>query len=391
MALSGVPNHQLGYLGGRGIWKNIPMAKSTGTSGESDSWALMWSGSYTDDADGRGFGINAIHIARDGRLTDLGVAAMTPSPSFLATHPSLPVIYAVSEVAGTVSAFRSTDDHALLPLGVPQHAGKAACHVAVDPQGRFVTVACWGDGSVILYELDADGQMVTRFESEMPVDPHGPGSDEPGADPDPHTGAKRQSRAHASLVLDDGRILTTDLGYDLLRFWAYSPGIGLVHDHTVNLPRDSGPRHLVQHSDGRVFVVTEYSISVVTARRSTYALDSPFTVESIVSATAGGVDEGDTAAEIALAPDNRCVYVGIRGSNRIATLAVHGGAVVPIADVPSGGDCPRHHLVRGCFLYVANERSHDVVTFVLDVETGVPVRVIQRLKIGSPTALVLGR
>ena len=33
-----------------------------------------------------------------GELTRLGLAARTPSPSFLAQHPILPVLYAVNEL-----------------------------------------------------------------------------------------------------------------------------------------------------------------------------------------------------------------------------------------------------------------------------------------------------
>ncbi|MEN3271114.1 beta-propeller fold lactonase family protein [Pseudonocardia sp.] len=367
------------------------MADGLGTKSLTDSSELIWSGSYTADADGHGAGINALSVNADGRLMDLEIGVATPSPSFVAIHPSLPVVYAVNEVLGSVSAFRLTHDWKLRPLGESLRAGDAACHIAVDPLGRFVTVACWGDGLVILYELDAEGRTVARFEAERAVDPHPAGSDEPGADPDPHTSMQRQSRAHASLMLDDGRIMTTDLGYDLLRFWTYSPGVGLVGDHTVALPPNSGPRHVVQHPDGRVFVVTEYSIAVVIAERSTDAPNSQFTVRSIVAATAVGAREGDTAAEIALSPSGRYLYVGIRGSDRIATLAIDTERVRAVADVPSGGSGPRHHLVRNGFLHVAHEHSNEVTTFKLDPDTGVPTRVIQRLALGSPTALVLAK
>ena len=65
---------------------------------------LIWTGSYTADSGGRGTGIGAVAAAADGTLRWLGIAAPADSPSFLAVHPSLPVVYAVAEQARTVRA-----------------------------------------------------------------------------------------------------------------------------------------------------------------------------------------------------------------------------------------------------------------------------------------------
>lgn len=331
---------------------------------------LIWTGCYTTDGGGRGTGIGALRAGTDGTLSWLGVAAPAGSPSFLAVHPALDVVYAVGEAAQTVTAYRRSGDFGLEPLGRDWPAGEAACHAAVDPQGRFLVVACWGDGQVLLYELDADGGISARFAAAA------------------STLAGRPSRAHASLMLDDGRVMTTDLGHDLLRVWNYVPAQGLRLDHELALPRDSGPRHLVQHPRGTVLVVTEYSIEVAVVQRSRES--GTFSLAGVVPATAAGALPGDSAAEIALAADGRHAYVGVRGSNRISVLEVdEGGSVVrPVADVPSGGDWPRHHLVRDGWLHVAHERSGDVVTYPLDPESGLPGDAVGRLDVASPTALV---
>ncbi|WP_396125332.1 lactonase family protein [Arthrobacter sp. CJ23] len=338
---------------------------------------LVWTGSYTADSNGNGKGIGALSLGADGHVASLGLATAADSPSFLAIHPELPVVYAVEEHAQTVRAYRPSGASGLDPLGGTWPAGPAACHVAVDPQGRFLVVACWGDGQVVLYELDHDGGITSRHSAAPAVDPYGAG---PG-------GEARPSRAHASLMLPDGRIMTTDLGHDLLRVWRYVPGEGLVADHQVVLPKGSGPRHLTRHSSGTVFVVTEYSIEVATVRPSP---DGTFELAAIGPATAEGAFDGDSAAEIGLSPDGRHAYVGVRGSNRICVLRVteDGTRLEPLADVPSGGNWPRHHLVRAGWLHVAHERSNDVVTFRLHPETGLPEGPISRVETGSPTALL---
>lgn len=331
---------------------------------------LIWTGCYTPDKGGRGEGIGAIRTAPDGTLSWLGLATKADSPSFLAAHPSLPVVYAVGEQGGTVRAYRRSGAFGLVPTGPAWSAGEAACHVAVDPLGRYLTVTCWGDGRVLLYELDDDGGISATF---MAADSSRP---------------DRPSRAHSSLMLADGRVMTTDLGHDLLRIWNYVPGAGLDLDHEVALPRGSGPRHLVQHPGGSVFVVTEYSVEVAVVQQTAAAGD--FRLAGVGPATRAGARPGDAAAEIALAADGRHAYVGVRGSNRLSVLRVDadGSSLQPLADFPSGGDWPRHHLVRSGWLHVAHERSHDVVTFRLDPDSGLPGEPVHRMAVASPTALV---
>lgn len=335
---------------------------------------LIWTGSYTADGGGRGHGVEALAADPEGVLRPLGLAVACDSPSFLAAHPELPVVYAVHEHRGTVRAYRrgGPGGIALEPLDDAWPAGAAACHVAVDPRGRFLVVTCWGDGQVLLYELDHNGAITSRHAAEPSRDPYDAG---------------RPSRAHAALMLTDGRVMTTDLGHDLLRVWDYAPGEGLRLVQEVTLPKDSGPRHLVQHPEGTVFVVTEYSIEVAVVEAGA---DGRLALAAMVPASAKGARDGDAAAEIALSPDGRHAYVGVRGSNRICTLAVANGNITPLGEVPSGGDWPRHHLVNNGWLHAAHERSNDVVTFRLDPETGLPTGPVARLETGSPTALIVG-
>ncbi len=359
--------------------------------------AAIWVGSYTDDFGREGIGIGVLSLDADGVADRLGTAAEVPSPSFIAVHPTLPVVYAVGEHAGTVAAYRRSGPCSLVALGTSWPAGESACHVAVDPAGRFIVVACWGDGRVVLFTLDGDGAIVSRQEAQAATDHH------TGAAP---PGEKRVSRAHASLMLPDGSIMTTDLGFDLVRVWSYVEGRGLMLDHEVVLPLGCGPRHLVRHPSGSILVVTEYSVEVVVLAtqgppmRATdhggrhggrHGGNPPrFSVASIAPATLGGKCAGDFAAEIALSADGNHAYVGVRGSNRISTLRIadDGLSIRPVGDLEGVGNWPRHHLVSGDRLYVAAEHDNEVKTFELDVQTGLPGAMIGRVRVAAPTVLV---
>ena len=148
-------------------------------------------------------GIGALRASPDGTLRWLGVAAAADSPSFLAVHPTLDVVYAVARDGADrpgVPPLRRIRSGARRP-GLARRRRRLPCRRR--PAGPLPCVACWGDGQVLLYELDGDGGISARFAAAASI----------------VTG--RPSRAHASLMLDDGRVMTTDLGHDLLRIWNY--------------------------------------------------------------------------------------------------------------------------------------------------------------------------
>ena len=390
---------------------------------------LLWAGSYTAEFPGRGLGLTPLTHDESGGLAVAGAAHTTASPSFAVAHPSLAVLYTADESRSTVSAF-AVSDAALTSLG-SQPAGPAVCHVAVDPAGGFVAATCWGDGRVLIYPLDGAGRLGSPVLAAPASDPHA------GSRPavDGHTGAAPRSQAHMTLVLDplpDGSrmLATTDLGYDLVRFWAWSPAAvsvgatpapaaagatpappasgvsaaaapgpaaadasargSLTLLGEVVLPLGSGPRHLVRTPDGRLLVVTEYSVEVavleVAVLEPTAAPDAPFRLAQTAPVLADGPAPGDSGAEIALSPDARHVYVGVRGSDLLATLELDGPALRPVAQVPSGGRTPRHHLVDGDRLHIAHQDSDELTTHALSPE-GLPSGIVARLPLGSPTAI----
>ncbi|MGH2861987.1 MAG: lactonase family protein [Solirubrobacteraceae bacterium] len=339
-----------------------------------DRRIALWVGCYTSDMDGEGQGIVALGREANGSLGPLGAPSPVASPSFLALHPSLPVLYAVSEGEQTVGAYRYAAGGSLSALGTAVAAGPYVCHVAADPEGKFLVASCWGDGSVVLVEVEPDGSLGARHAGAASVDPYG---------------QARQSRAHACLMLGNGQAVTTDVGHDLLRFWQFSAGDGLEQLGTERLPVGSGPRHLAQSSRGIVYVVTEYSAEVallypVARGPGRVALE----LQSMLPISPRGALPGDAAAEVCLDADERHLYVGVRGSNRICTLQVHAdGTTTPLEEVDCGGLWPRHHCVDQQRLIVALERSNAIAIFSLQPDgrvTGAP----RLVPVGSPSCVL---
>jgi 6-phosphogluconolactonase len=375
----------------------------------------FWVGGYTADAKGEATGIGVLDAVGDdhaaGALGFAGDAvAASGSPSWVAVHPSLDVVYAAHEAHGTVRAYRRTGEQTLVPLGAAVDAGALTCHVAVSPEGSSLIASCWGDGRVVQLALDAAGGIRTARVGAAASDPYGEGA-EAAADidlaaaaaalreaageefahlvpahdePEPATEAvegDRVSRAHQAVHLPGGLLATTDMGFDLVRIWK-ATSLKVVQQ--VVLPRGSGPRHMRWHPSGHLYVLTELSQEVFVL-----APDREGRWRIVSATPIPGVLPGDTAAELAPSRRNEFLYAGIRGSNTIATLRVRGaGEALEVAGLDDAGvDWPRNHLVVDDILLVAGQRSNEVVSRRLDERTGIPGPVRHRTTVPTPTCL----
>ncbi|WP_447947596.1 lactonase family protein [Microbacterium maritypicum] len=359
----------------------------------------FWLGGYGAAMDGSADGIGLL-AGDEGReastLAYRGTVVETPSPSWLAQHPSLDVVYAALEGDSAVQAFSRAGEAALTPLGPPAPVGQYVCHVAVAPNGSALIASCYGDGRVVRFDLDAEGRIVPpkpdaaaalRAALFGDADPDAPAAIPPGdgvAAIDPYgVGGDRVSHAHAAVFLPDGRVATTDLGFDLVRFWRQS-GSGLVLDHEVVLPLGTGPRHMVLHPSGHLHVVTEYSCEVFTLAR---AADGIWSVVSVTLTSPIAEVGTDFPAELARTRDGQFLYTALRGSNTIAALRVRGAgeSLESVALADSGVDWPRHHLVHEGKMLVAGQRSDTITLIDLDERTGAPLGIRHEAQVPTPT------
>ncbi|MCK6066301.1 MULTISPECIES: lactonase family protein [Microbacterium] len=389
----------------------------------------FWVGGYGEDHNGapaEGIGMLVAGepdgALAGGPLAYTGTAAPAPSPSWVTAHPTLDVVYAALEGEGAVQAFRRVSEDRLAPMGAPVPAGVAACHVAVEPNGAFLLVSCWGDGRVVRVPLGADGALGDARVAPAAADPYGSGSPaadavDPGlaaaaralraaagaeyadlvpgygsdadaepAGPEPEPGeSPRVSRAHEALFLPGGTVVTTDLGFDLVRVW-HAAGAGLRRGEQIALPEGCGPRHMVWHPSGHLYVLTEYTHEVFVLSPDA---DGAWHVRGGAPAAVGAL-EGDTGAELAASRDGQFLYAGIRGSDTLGVLRVRGGgeAVEPVALVEAGVRRPRHHVVVRDTLLVAGQASDEVVSLSLDLRTGIPGGVRYRTPAPAPTCLL---
>ncbi len=338
---------------------------------------LLYIGSYTPETGGEGAGISAVR--RDpatGRLDSLGVVASTPSPSFLTWHPTLPVLYATNEAdEGGVSAWAVEGETDLRPHGQGATGGTHPCHLAVAPGGRYLVSTNYTSGSVAVHRLGADGALGERTDLLV----------HEGAGPNP----ERQERAHAHMASPNpggGAILVIDLGTDAVYRYELEAATGRLVPlgPRIHVRAGSGPRHLARHPDGR----RAYLVGELDATVTAYDIDGAAGVLHERGRVATSRLTGAQPSEIAVGADGRFLYVANRGPDTVSVFALDGGTPAYLAEIPTGGHWPRHFALVGEHLYVANERSHAVVGFHLDADSGVPQGPGSVLALSSPTCVL---
>ncbi|MEY3276911.1 MAG: 6-phosphogluconolactonase, partial [Verrucomicrobiota bacterium] len=210
---------------------------------------LVFVGTYSSP---RSEGIYSYRYDADtGLIEELGLAAPTRSPSFLALHPNGRFLYAVNESGrpdgrkeGAITAYAvEASTGRLRELNHVPSVGAGPCHLSVDPSGSQVLAANYGGGSVVSVALEPDGRLGRQTAFHQHV-----GSS---------VNASRQKEPHAhSVNLAPGAryAYVADLGLDRVLIYAFDAARGLSGPAREDSPRlspGSGPRHLAVHPSGR--------------------------------------------------------------------------------------------------------------------------------------------
>ena len=135
----------------------------------------------------RGEGLLAYHIDPvSGRWARVQVLGHEVNPSYLAIDPKRPVLYAVHSEANQVSSFSINDATGELALLNRQSCGgDNPVHLAIDATGRFLVVANYGSGSVVVLPVRPDGSLGGRTDLVALTGDPGPHRTEQSA-PHPH-------------------------------------------------------------------------------------------------------------------------------------------------------------------------------------------------------------
>ncbi len=345
-------------------------------------------GGYTSAEGSKGIQRATIDLS-NGSFTEPVLAGEVKNPSFVAAHPTLPVIYSIMEIgefdkqkSGGVAAFAIQDDGGLKQLNAQPTGGQGPCFVSVDPTGKYLFVANYSGGNVAAFSLTPDGAIGDQIGTDQH---HGSG-------PNP----KRQQRAFAHCFVPSPQgsfALSADLGCD--RIFVYQFGDPAADSFkpaatpSVSTPAGSGPRHIAFHpTKPAVYVVTELNNTVLTFSwdATTAAMKQIGEVSTLPKDFSGST----TSAEVAVHPNGKFVYSSNRGHDSIAVFGVNDDlTLTPIAHTKTGGQQPRHFAIdpTGAYLVVANQKTDDIFSFKIDPATGTLSSTGHSIKLDAPSCI----
>lgn len=311
-------------------------------------------GGYSGDK-GAGTGITALD---DGKIV---ATVAADSASWIDRHPDLPVLYAVAETdAGQVRAWLLSDGIPDKELGGCETGGSEPAHLTVDPSGLFLITANYSGGSISVHRLGADGSIHERTDL-VKHEKHGQHPRQDGAHP------------HMIRATETG-LVVTDLGGDAIYCYHLSEDGRLKLREIVDAPPGSGPRHVLAVA-GQNFVTAELSGQVL-------VYDADWHLVGAVPASTSAT--GNYPSE--LVSNGRYLYVANRGPDTVSVFALDGTLPRYVTEVPAGG-WPRHIALADDLLFVANERSHEVMKMRIDPDTGIPA-LVQTMAVPSPTCVL---
>ncbi len=347
---------------------------------------LLYVGTYTQDTKSKGIYVYSFDPST-GKVTDMGLAAETANPSFVAIDPNGKYLFAVNELqtyqgpnSGGVSAF--TIDHAsgkLTFLNEVPSRGADPCYILVDKAGKHVLVANYTGGSVAVFPIGPDGKLgeATAF-----VQHTGHGTD-----------PKRQEGPHAhsiDLSPDQRFAFVDDLGLNELLVYKYDAAKGTLTPNDppyAKLDPGIGPRHFVLAPSGKFAYVVAEMGSSVTAFSIDLKAGSLKKLQTISTLPKDYKGENDDA-ELHIHPNGKFVYASNRGHNTIAVFAVDPakGTLTQVQDEPTQGEIPRSFELdpTGKFLFAENEKSNSVVIFRIDEKTGRLTATGEKIEVPSP-------
>jgi YVTN family beta-propeller protein len=299
-------------------------------------------------------------------------------------------VYAIDASSGTLASVGPP---------VPSH-DEGARSVAVDPSGKFVYVANWGEGdtngSIAAYTIDAGTGALTSTQTlwqgvlapwSVVVHPSGKFAyvaNEGGFAPTvvtEHTIDATGKLASTLSIVSGGRAVAVTV--DPTGKFAYvanesePPGsAGSVSIYTIDpskgtltsvglVAAGTDPTSVALHPSGKFAYVTNSSSNDV----SIYTIDA----NSGTLTPKGTIAAGGGPSSIAIDPPGEVAYVANFGSNDVSiyTIDANSGTLTPKGTIAAGvGPSSIAIDPPGEFAYVANFGSNDVSIYSIDAVTG---------------------
>ncbi len=281
------------------------------------------------------------------------------NPSFLCLDEDRKKIYAVNEMKEYKGAFGggltqlSYENFILSAERDMGTGGTDPCHVALAPNGQFISVANFANGSVTIFPLDSQGNILDKQ-----VFAHHGSSVHPVRQKGPH--------AHATVFWPKERLMfVPDLGIDTVKAYRYEGStVSPAPEFDFSVPPGSGPRSGVFSRDSRFF----YLIHEISSQVSCFACEKGvMTLLDIAETLPEGADKSaNICSDLHITPNGKYLYAANRGHDSLCCFRIlPDGRLQSLFWTPCQGKTPRNFAIdpSGRFLLVGNQESDTIALF----------------------------
>jgi 6-phosphogluconolactonase len=351
----------------------------------------------------RGEGIYVTRLdSVTGKLTAPRLAVATPSPSWLVIDRTRGVLFAANYYrgftdpkeprgTGTVSAFRIDKTSGELMLINQVSVADAPAHIALDPSGRWMVVASYDYGSVVVLPVGIDGTLGAYTDLIRPQSAPAPDQAADQPEGNQSRSSHDHSRMHGVYFDPSGKfVVINDAGQDTTNIFTLDGSAGkLVAVGLVRRVAGSAPRHSVFSPNGHIL----YTLFEQDSKVSVDSFDprtGSLTPRQRLSTLPNGFAGTAAAAEILLSKDGRNLYISNRFHDSIAHFAVNpDGTLQYRGDVASPTSVLRGLSIdpSGRWLVAAGQNNDSMTVFRLDTKTGTPIPTSSYAAVLSPVAI----
>ncbi|WP_299778236.1 lactonase family protein [uncultured Formosa sp.] len=326
-------------------------------------------------------GIYKYELNSEGYFTEIGLKAITESPSFLSFSADKKHLIAANKLdpkQGTISSFNIKGDSLILNNTMPS-GGMNPCFVTTN-KDNYVLAANYGSGSVSLLKLNDNGHLSDTLNIKQHI---GKGT------------TSRQEGPHAHSVYsvpNSDDIISVDLGTNSLWFYKIDKNTNTLKaslQDTLLMPKGAGPRHLTFHPNNKwIYVINELDNTITKVERS--ANEKYVTKESITTLPKDYTGNS-YCADIHISSDGKFLYASNREHNSITIFKVDSknGVLTAIGYESTRGKTPRNFALspNEDFLVVANRNSDNLISYKRDQDSGL-LTFVDEIKAPTPSCIL---
>ncbi len=305
-------------------------------------------------------GIYTATINSKGELSNLHLVATTNNPSYLAKTANFLIVISDDASKGLISY--KINNNTLIELSTST-TDNGPCFLNV--KNNFITTANYKSGSINLHTINNEGILSELLDTQY----------HKITTPTKHP---RQEKAFAHSCYfepNSDTIISIDLGANKLIFSKIiqdSTTQKLIAFDELEMPRESGPRHLAFHPTKYIFYVVNELSSTITIVHKTKT-NNHYSIITSISTLPQNFDKENTAAHIEISKDAKFLYVSNRGHESIAIYNILENGNLKISEwIAVQGAHPRAFSIspdQG-FLVVANRDSNTICSFKRNTQTG---------------------